>query len=453
MFRRLLIANRGEIALRILRACRELGIETVVVYSEADRDAAYLRLANETICVGPSVARRSYLDVPSIISAAEIADVEAIHPGYGFLAENAHFAEVCRSCNIRFVGPSPEAIAAVGNKVRAKEIARAVGAPVIPGSEGKVESEEEALAIARGIGYPVILKAAAGGGGRGMRIAHNDFSLVNGFHAARSEAEAAFRDPSLYLEKYVERPRHVEIQILADERGTIVHLGERDCTLQRRHQKLVEEAPSPAVDPELRARMGAAAIAIAKAAKYSNAGTIEFLVDGEGDFYFMEVNARIQVEHPVTEAVTGLDLVQLQIRIAAGEPLGFRQGDVSIRGHAIEARVNAEDPLQNFAPSPGRIQHFIPPGGPGVRLDTHVHAGAEIPSQYDSLVAKLIVHRADRRTAIATMRRALDEFVVEGIRTTLPLHQRLFAHPDFMRAEIDTGFVERLLGTEGPRGS
>jgi acetyl-CoA carboxylase biotin carboxylase subunit len=453
LFRRLLIANRGEIALRILRACRELGIETVVVYSEADRDAAYLRLANETICVGPSVARRSYLDVPSIISAAEIADVEAIHPGYGFLAENAHFAEVCRSCNIRFVGPSPEAIAAVGNKVRAKEIARAVGAPVIPGSEGKVESEEEALAIARGIGYPVILKAAAGGGGRGMRIAHNDFSLVNGFHAARSEAEAAFRDPSLYLEKYVERPRHVEIQILADERGTIVHLGERDCTLQRRHQKLVEEAPSPAVDPELRARMGAAAIAIAKAAKYSNAGTIEFLVDGEGDFYFMEVNARIQVEHPVTEAVTGLDLVQLQIRIAAGEPLGFRQGDVSIRGHAIEARVNAEDPLQNFAPSPGRIQHFIPPGGPGVRLDTHVHAGAEIPSQYDSLVAKLIVHRADRRTAIATMRRALDEFVVEGIRTTLPLHQRLFAHPDFMRAEIDTGFVERLLGTEGPRGS
>ncbi len=449
MFRRLLIANRGEIALRILRACRELGIETVVVYSEADRDAAYLRLAGETICVGPPPGRRSYLDVPSIISAAEIADVEAIHPGYGFLAENAHFAEVCRSCNIRFVGPSPEAIAAVGDKVRAKGIARAVGAPVIPGSPGKIASEEEALATAREIGYPVILKAAAGGGGRGMRIAHNDFSLVNGFHAARAEAEAAFRDSSLYLEKYVERPRHVEIQILADEKGTILHLGERDCTLQRRHQKLVEEAPSPAVDPELRARMGAAAIAIAKAAKYTNAGTVEFLLDASGDFYFMEVNARIQVEHPVTEAVTGLDLVQSQIRIAAGEPLGFRQGDVQIRGHAIEARVNAEDPLENFAPSPGRIRHFIPPGGPGVRLDTHAHAGAEIPPHYDSLVAKLLVHRADRRAAISTMRRALEEFVVEGIRTTLPLHQRLFAHPDFLRGEVDTGFVERMLGSRG----
>ena len=449
MFRRLLIANRGEIALRILRACRELGIETVVVYSEADRDAAYLRLAGETICVGPAPARRSYLDVPSIISAAEIADVEAIHPGYGFLAENAHFAEVCRSCNIRFVGPSPEAIAAVGDKVRAKEIARAVGVPVIPGSAGKIASEEEALATAREIGYPVILKAAAGGGGRGMRIAHNDFSHVNGFHAARAEAEAAFRDSSLYLEKYVERPRHVEIQILADEKGTILHLGERDCTLQRRHQKLVEEAPSPAVDPELRARMGAAAIAIAKAAKYTNAGTVEFLLDPSGDFYFMEVNARIQVEHPVTEAVTGLDLVQSQIRIAAGEPLGFRQGDVQIRGHAIEARVNAEDPLENFAPSPGRIRHFIPPGGPGVRLDTHAHAGAEIPPHYDSLVAKLVVHRADRRSAISTMRRALEEFVIEGIRTTLPLHQRLFAHPDFLRGEVDTGFVERMLGSRG----
>ncbi|MCI0586520.1 MAG: acetyl-CoA carboxylase biotin carboxylase subunit [Planctomycetes bacterium] len=449
MFRRLLIANRGEIALRILRACRELGIETVVVYSEADRDAAYLRLAGETICVGPAPGRRSYLDVPSIISAAEIADVEAIHPGYGFLAENAHFAEVCRSCNIRFVGPSPEAIAAVGDKVRAKEIARAVGAPVIPGSPGKIASEEEALATAREIGYPVILKAAAGGGGRGMRIAHNDFSLVNGFHAARAEAEAAFRDSSLYLEKYVERPRHVEIQILADEKGTILHLGERDCTLQRRHQKLVEEAPSPAVDPELRARMGAAAIAIAKAAKYTNAGTVEFLLDPSGDFYFMEVNARIQVEHPVTEAVTGLDLVQSQIRIAAGEPLGFRQGDVQIRGHAIEARVNAEDPLENFAPSPGRIRHFIPPGGPGVRLDTHAHAGAEIPPHYDSLVAKLLVHRADRRSAISTMRRALEEFVIEGIKTTLPLHQRLFAHPDFLRGEVDTGFVERMLGSRG----
>jgi acetyl-CoA carboxylase, biotin carboxylase subunit len=449
LFRRLLIANRGEIALRILRACRELGIETVVVYSEADRDAAYLRLAGETICVGPAPGRRSYLDVPSIISAAEIADVEAIHPGYGFLAENAHFAEVCRSCNIRFVGPSPEAIAAVGDKVRAKEIARAVGVPVIPGSAGKIASEEEALATAREIGYPVILKAAAGGGGRGMRIAHNDFSLVNGFHAARAEAEAAFRDSSLYLEKYVERPRHVEIQILADEKGTILHLGERDCTLQRRHQKLVEEAPSPAVDPELRARMGAAAIAIAKAAKYTNAGTVEFLLDPSGDFYFMEVNARIQVEHPVTEAVTGLDLVQSQIRIAAGEPLGFRQGDVQIRGHAIEARVNAEDPLENFAPSPGRIRHFIPPGGPGVRLDTHAHAGAEIPPHYDSLVAKLVVHRADRRSAISTMRRALEEFVIEGIRTTLPLHQRLFAHPDFLRGEVDTGFVERMLGSRG----
>ena len=444
---KLLVANRSEIAIRVFRTAHELGIRTVAIYSHEDRFALHRFKADEAYRVGTTGEPiRAYLDIPGIISAAEIADVEAIHPGYGFLSENAHFAEVCRSCNIRFIGPTPEAIASLGNKVRAKEIARAAGVPVIPGSEGTVETEGQALAFAREIGFPVILKAAAGGGGRGMRIAHNDISLVNGFHAARSEAEATFRDSSIYLEKYLERPRHVEFQILADENGNVIHLGERDCTLQRRHQKLIEESPSPAVDPGLRERMGTAAVAIARAARYSNAGTVEFLLDREGRYYFMEVNARIQVEHPLTEMVTGIDLVREQIRLAAGEPLGRRQEEIVFRGHAIEARINAEDPLRDFAPSPGRVSLLILPGGPGVRIDSHAYSGLEIPPHYDSLLAKLIVHRENRREALSTMRRALEEFVVEGVKTTIPLHQQLFAHADFLRGDVDTGFVERFLG-------
>jgi len=445
MFRRILIANRGEIALRIIRACKEMGIETVAVYSEADQAALYLRLADETICIGPGSSKKSYLDIPSIVSAAEIADVEAIHPGYGFLSENAHFAEVCQSCNIKFIGPDPESIAAVGNKIHAKALAKKAGVPTVPGSDGPVATEEEALKVAAKIGYPVIVKAAAGGGGRGMRVAHNDISLVNGFHAARSEAQAAFKDDSVYLEKFLDRPRHVEFQILGDREGRIIHLGERDCSLQRRNQKLVEEAPSTALSPELREEMGKAAVAMAKAAKYHNAGTVEFLLDRSGEFYFMEVNARIQVEHPVTEMVTGIDLVKEQIRIAAGEPLGLKQEEVRIQGHAIECRINAEDPEDGFKPSPGRIALYVPPGGGGVRLDSHVYGGYEVPSNYDSMIAKLIVHRANRREAITTMRRALDEYLVEGIKTTIPLHRKIFAHPDFLFGDVDTGFIEHYF--------
>lgn len=443
MFRRILIANRGEIAVRVLRACRELGIESVLVYSEADRNAQYLRLADATICIGPPTSAKSYLDIPSIIAAAEIADVEAIHPGYGFLSENAHFAEVCQACNIRFIGPPPSAIASFGDKQKARAIAKKAGAPTVPGSAGLLTSEEEALRIAHEIGFPVILKAVAGGGGRGMRVAHNDVSLINGFHQARAEAEAAFKNGGVYLEKFVERPRHVEIQVLGDREGNIIHLGERDCSVQRRHQKLIEESPSPALNPDIRKRMGDAAIAIVREAKYENAGTVEFLVDPKGNFYFIEVNARVQVEHPVTEMVTGIDIVQEQIRIAAGERLRYRQEDIVLKGSAIECRINAEDPDTNFRPTPGRVTAWMVPGGPGVRLDTHISAGAEIPPNYDSLVAKLIVHRPTRREAIATMRRALAEFHVEGIKTTIPFHRKVFEHADFLSGEIDTGFVER----------
>ncbi len=446
MFRRIMIANRGEIALRILRACKELGIETVAVYSEADRGALHLRYADETICIGPPASKSSYLDIPALISAAEIADVEAIHPGYGFLSENAHFVEVCQSCNIKFIGPSADAIERVGDKVRAKELARAADVPTVPGSDGPVESENEARELGRKIGYPVLIKAAAGGGGRGMRVAHNDASLLNGFHAARTEAEAAFKNPTVYIEKYLERPRHVEIQILGDMQGNVVHLGERDCSLQRRHQKLLEESPCVALKPETRRAMGDAAVRLAKAANYWSAGTVEFLLDQSGDFYFIEVNSRVQVEHPVSEQVTGIDIIQWMIRIAAGQSLPFRQEDIVPRGHAIEFRINAEDPEQNFKPSPGRIHELIAPAGPGVRWDSHVFQGYTVPPYYDSMVGKLIVHRATRSEAIATARRALEEMTLGGIATTIPLFLRVLDHSDFRNGMVDTGFIDRYFG-------
>ncbi|MCC6782862.1 MAG: acetyl-CoA carboxylase biotin carboxylase subunit [Planctomycetes bacterium] len=446
MFRRILIANRGEIALRILRACKELGIETVAVYSEADRDLLHLRYADETVCIGPPPSGQSYLDIPSLIAAAEIADVEAIHPGYGFLSENAHFVEVCQSCNIRFIGPSAETIAALGDKVEAKRIAREAKVPSVPGSEGPVDSEKDALAIARSIGYPVLIKAAAGGGGRGMRVAHNDVSLVNGYHSARAEAEGAFKNSTVYIEKYLDRPRHVEIQILADQHGNVVHLGERDCSLQRRHQKLVEESPCPVLDPKTRQAMGEAAVRLARAANYHSAGTVEFLLDQQGNFYFIEVNTRVQVEHPVTEEVTGTDIIQEMIRIAAGERLSFRQEDVAWRGHAIEFRINAEDPDQNFKPSPGRIDSLIAPAGPGVRWDSHAYQGYRVPPHYDSMVGKLIIHRNSRREALATARRALEEMQIEGIATTRSLFLRVLEHSDFINGQVDTGFVDRYFG-------
>ncbi|MEM7201849.1 MAG: acetyl-CoA carboxylase biotin carboxylase subunit [Planctomycetota bacterium] len=446
MFRRILIANRGEIALRITRAAKELGIDTVAVYSEADRGALHLRYADETVCIGPAASARSYLDIPSLIAAAEIADVEAIHPGYGFLSENAHFVEVCQSCNIKFIGPTAETIALVGDKVAAIDLARRAEVPTVPGSGGPVESEHEALSVGREIGYPVLIKAAAGGGGRGMRVAHNDPSLVNGYHSARAEAEGAFKNSTVYLEKYIERPRHVEIQIIGDQQGNLVHLGERDCSLQRRHQKLVEESPCPVLDPDTRRAMGDAAIRLARAANYHSAGTVEFLLDQDHNFYFIEINARIQVEHPVTEEVTGVDLIKEMIRVAAGEPLSFRQEDVEVRGHAIEFRINAEDPDRNFTPSPGPLNTFVAPAGPGVRWDSHAYQGYVVPPHYDSMVGKLIVHRATRREAIAAAHRALEETTVEGIATTIPLHLRILEHSDFANGEIDTGFIDRYFG-------
>jgi acetyl-CoA carboxylase biotin carboxylase subunit len=447
MFRRVLIANRGEIAQRVIRACRELGIETVAVYSSADADALYLRQADDTICIGPGPAAKSYLDIPTIIAAAEVADVEAIHPGYGFLAENAHFAEVCRSCKIHFIGPEPETIAMLGNKIQAREIARQAGVPVVPGSDGPVEDEKRALAVAQTIGYPVMIKASAGGGGRGMRIARNEPSLVAGFHAASAEAEAAFGDGTVYLERLIENPRHVEVQILGDRHGNLVHLFERDCSIQRRHQKLVEESPSPALNPEMRQRMCEAAVRLARAASYTNAGTVEFLLARDGSFYFIEVNARIQVEHTVTEMVTGIDLIQQQILIASGEPLAFTQAEVRISGAAIECRINAEDPERDFLPSPGRIDLFVPPGGPGVRLDSHCYSGYRIPPNYDSMIGKLLAHRSRRDLAIRTMLRALDEFVIEGVKTTVPILRSILSHSDFRSGDHDTGFVERYYGS------
>ncbi len=445
MFSKILIANRGEIALRIIRACRELGIQVAVVYSTADREAAYLKLADQAICIGDAPPAESYLNIPHIISAAEIADVQAIHPGYGFLAENAHFAEVCRSCKIEFIGPPVKAMAAVGDKVECKRLAKKAKVPIVPGSDGEVEDEKHALNVANDIGYPVIIKAAAGGGGRGMRVAHNEVSLRAGIKQAQAEAENAFKDSTVYIEKYIERGRHVEVQILGDHFGNLVHLWERDCSLQRRHQKLVEESPSPLLRKDVREALCNSAVRLAKAAGYSNAGTVEFLVDQDQNYYLLEVNARIQVEHPVSESVTGVDLIKEQIRIAAGYSLGVRQKDIVQTGHAIECRINAEDPMRNFAPSPGLIQEFRAPGGPGVRLDSHAYAGYRIPPNYDSMIGKLIVHRPTRAEAIATMRRALSEFHIAPVRTTIPLHMQIMENKNFLSGEVDTGFVERVL--------
>ncbi len=446
MFHRVLIANRGEIAQRIIRTCKEMNIETVAVYSVADADAIYLRQADETICIGPAPGAQSYLNIPSIIAAAEVADVEAIHPGYGFLAENSHFAEVCNTCKIQFIGPDPETIAALGDKARAREIAMEAKVPIVPGSDGPVNDEAEAQEVAQKIGYPVMIKAASGGGGRGMRIARNEPNLKSGFHAARAEAEAAFGDGRVYLEKFVENPRHIEFQILGDREGNVIHLGERDCSVQRRHQKLVEEAPSPSLTPRQRSKIGADAVKIAKTAGYHNAGTVEFLLDKTGQHYFIEVNARIQVEHTVTEMVTGIDLIEQQLRMASGEKLSFRQKDVEIRGHAIQCRINAEDPDHDFRPSPGLIQTFVPPGGPGVRVDSHGYSGYRIPPNYDSMIAKLLVHRPTRDGAIRGMLRALEEFVVEGPKTTISMQRRVLNHSDFRMGKHDTGFVERYFG-------
>lgn len=443
MFQRILVANRGEIALRVIRACHDLGIEAVAVFSTADRDAPYLRLADEAICIGPPLATESYLNIPRIIAAAEVADVQAIHPGYGFLSENPHFAEVCRTCHIEFIGPPEEAMRKLGNKNDARKLAQKAGVPVVPGSEGLVQQDAEAVALAKKIGYPVLVKAAAGGGGRGMRVARDDNSLRAGLSAARQEAAKAFKDGSVYLEKYIERPRHIEVQILADRNGHAVHLYERDCSLQRRHQKLVEESPAPNLPVKVRDAICAAAVKLVKAAEYHSAGTCEFLLDPDNKFYFIEVNARIQVEHPVTELVTGIDLVREQIRVAAGESLRFRQKDIVHRGSAIECRINAEDPAADFRPSPGQITRWQPPGGPGVRLDTHATAGYRVPPNYDSLVAKLLVHQPTRTEAIATMRRALDEFLVEGIKTTIPLHRQIMTLPAFIEGRVDTTFIER----------
>jgi len=449
MFSKILIANRGEIALRVIRACRELGIQTVVVYSTADADAAYLQLADEAICIGDPPAAKSYLNIPQIISAAEITDVDAIHPGYGFLAENAHFAEVCRSCKIEFIGPPVKAMRLLGDKVECKRLAKRAKVPTVPGSEGAIDDEKQAVKIANEIGYPVIIKAAAGGGGRGMRVAHNEVSLRGGIKQARAEAEAAFKDSTVYIEKYVEFGRHVEVQVLADHHGAALHLWERDCSLQRRHQKLVEESPSPMLRPAVREELCGSAVRLIKAAGYTNAGTVEYLVDKDQRYYLLEVNARVQVEHPVTEQITGIDIVKQQIRIAAGEPLPFKQKEIPQIGHAIECRINAEDPARNFAPSPGLIEQFRAPGGPGIRLDTHAYAGYTIPPNYDSMIGKLIVHRPTRAEAIATMRRALAEFHIAPIKTTIPLHLRIMDNQHFIDGDVDTGFIERTMLTGG----
>jgi acetyl-CoA carboxylase, biotin carboxylase subunit len=449
MFEKILVANRGEIAVRIIRACKELNIRTVAVYSEADVNSMHVQLADEAICIGRAPSQDSYLRIDRLISAAEIADVDAIHPGYGFLSENAHFADVCENCNIRFIGPSSHAMNALEDKAVSRALAKKAGVPVPPGSDGLVEIEQEALATAKRIGYPVIIKAVAGGGGKGMRTAHNDVSLVKGYHTARNEAEKAFGNSGVYIEKYIENPHHIEFQILGDGRGSIIHLGERDCSIQRRNQKMVEETPSPLIEnkfKDLRKKMGKAAIRLAETARYSNAGTVEFIVDEQGHFYFLEVNKRIQVEHPVTEEVTGIDLVKQQILIAMGEPLRLSQGDVQFKGHAIECRINAEDPFNGFRPSAGRIDMLYTPGGLGVRVDSHMYAGYAIPPHYDSLISKLITYGKDRREAMDRMSRALSEYMITGIKTTIPFEQAIFQDPNFRRGVYSTNFVEELLG-------
>jgi len=452
VFQKVLIANRGEVALRVIRACHELGVETVAVYSEADRESLHVRFADEDVCIGKATANESYLNIPRIIAAAEITGAEAIHPGYGFLAENAEFSEICTRSEIVFIGPTPEQIRLMGDKATARRTMMEVGVPTVPGSEGIIEDIDEAKRVADEIGYPIMIKASAGGGGKGMRIAERPETFERLLKSAQVEAQAAFGNAGVYLERCIQKPRHVEIQVFGDSEGRVVHYGERDCSIQRRHQKLLEEAPSPALTPELRERMGEAAVRAASAIDYVGAGTVEFLLDQDGSFYFMEMNTRIQVEHPVTEVTTGVDLVKEQIRVAAGEPLCVPDG-AELRGHAIEFRINAEDPARNFAPSPGTIHTFHPPGGPGVRLDTHVYAGYRVPPYYDSLIAKLIVSGRDRPEAIVRARHALDQFIVEGVHTTLPFLRRILDDDLFVRGDVDTGFVARIQAEDEARNA
>ncbi len=446
MFKKVLIANRGEIALRVVRACKELGIKTVAIHSEADAASLHVRAADEKVCVGPAEAALSYRNIPNVLSAAEISGADAIHPGYGFLSENAHFAEVCESIGIKFIGPSSENIAMLGDKAKAREIVMKRGLPVTPGSPGELRSEDEALQAAQKIGFPVIIKATAGGGGRGMRVVNKAEDLARAFQAAQAEAKSTFGNESVYLERYFLEPRHIEVQVMADHRGHVIHLGERDCSIQRRHQKLLEETPSPAIDDKLRKEIGRVAVEAVKAAHYRNVGTVEFLLDKDRNFFFMEVNTRIQVEHPITEMVTGVDLIKEQIRLAAGLPLAIRQQDVVMNGHSMECRINAEDP-EKFTPSPGTITKYSPPGGFGVRVDSVMESGAVVSPHYDSMIAKLITHGRDRQESMARMRRALDEFVIEGIKTTIPLHRRILDDPDFQKGHVSTTFLERFLAS------
>ena len=448
MFSKILIANRGEIAVRVIRACKEMDLRTVAVYSEADSESLHARLADEAVCIGPSHPSESYLNIPAIISAAEITDVDAIHPGYGFLAENAHFAEICSSCDIAFIGPTPENMRLLGDKMTARQTMQKIGIPVIPGSQNIIKSKEEAVKIAKKLKYPVIIKASAGGGGKGMRVCHNDVRLVSAFMTAQQEAEAAFGNSDVYLEKYIERPRHIEVQILADRYGHIVHLGERDCTIQRRHQKLIEESPSPAIDSKLRKKVGEMAVKAVKACNYLNAGTVEFLLDRYGNFYFLEVNTRIQVEHPVTEMVTGIDLIKEQIKLASGMKLSYKQDDIKIEGAAIECRINAENAEKDFMPCSGKIDIFLPAGGRGVRVDSHAYSGYTISPYYDSMIAKVISFGKNRQEAIKIMKRALDEFLIEPIKTTLPFHKHVMNDTLFLRGDFATDYVERMTSTE-----
>lgn len=445
MFSKILIANRGEIALRVIRACKDMGIRTVAVYSEADRNSLHVEFADEAVCIGKPQSKESYLNISAIISAAEVTDVEAIHPGYGFLSENTEFAGICDSCKITFIGPPSKAISKMGDKAVARDTMKGAGVPVVPGSDGLIKDADEAVKVVEKMGYPVMIKASAGGGGKGMRIAHNKESLVSGFHAARSEAVAAFGSDEIYIEKYIDEARHIEVQVLADKFGNTVHARERECSIQRRHQKLIEEAPSPAIDERLREKMGKIAVKAAKAVNYFSAGTVEFILDKEGNFYFMEMNTRIQVEHPITEMITGIDLLKEQICIAAGQKLTYQQRDIKCRGHSIECRINAEDPDNNFMPSPGKVTFYYSPGGPGVRVDSHLYNGYSIPPYYDSLIAKLIVHAEDRKSAIVRMKSALGEYIIEGIKTTIPFHLKVLNHGDFQRGEYSTKFIEKRL--------
>ncbi|MFW5981097.1 MAG: acetyl-CoA carboxylase biotin carboxylase subunit [bacterium] len=448
MFNKVLVANRGEIAVRIIRALKEMGIASVAVFSEADRGALHTRIADEAYCIGPVASSMSYLNIPSIMSVAELTDSDAIHPGYGFLAENGHFAEVCESSGIKFIGPSAEIIELMGNKSKARETMIKAGVPVVPGTENNLEDIDQALALAEEIVYPVIVKASAGGGGKGMRIAQNPKDLVKAIQTAKTEAKAAFGNAEVYLEKYIEEPRHIEFQILADEYGNTIHLGERDCSIQRRHQKILEEAPSPALSAELRKKIGDTAVKVAKSVKYANAGTVEFLLDANNDFYFIEMNTRIQVEHPITEMITGVDLIKEQIKVANGEKLQFKQADISFKGVALECRINAEDPDKNFMPSPGKLETYIAPGGPGVRIDSGVYPGYFIPPYYDSMVAKLIVWEEDREKALSRMERALNEYYIDGITSTIPFHIRILNNAHFRKGDYHTNFIHRRLETE-----